>query len=188
MLVLHLLFLRETLHLLSPCVSQHCLRVILRLPPSLVSSQIGLAVSLCYRELQTAGNWHVDGWMEKTLGFFSVFSNFIPSNLRLVPTPAPLPPLQLSIPLSVPLNLYFVFCCSSDHRRWSSLSPVLSLRAIHLPPFIPLTLPLTCLHSFFHAPSVSVAYIIPPFASVTDRSQEKCSKVPHLHKDEGIAP
>lgn len=52
-------------------------------------------------------------------------------------------------------------------------------------PFILLTLPLTCLHSFFHAPSVSVAYVIPPFASLTDRSQEKCSKVPHFHKDEG---
>ena len=38
---------------------------------------------------------------------------------------------------------------------------------------------------FFHTPSVFVAYIIPLFASLTDRSQEKCSKIPHFHKDEG---
>lgn len=154
--------------------------------PSLVSSQICLAGSRCCRELQTAGNWHTDGRTDgrsgEDPGVFSALANFIPSNLS--PTCVPPPPLPALHPsLSVPLNPYFVFCCSSDRRRRSSLSPALSLRRHPSPPFIPLTLPLTRLHSFFPR-SPSFCCVHHP-TSPTDRSQEKRSKAPQVHTEEG---
>lgn len=67
--------------------------------PSLVSSQMGLAGSLCCRELQTAGNWHTDGrtdGAEKTPGFFSRHSLTL-SHLISLPLVCLHRPFQLSI-------------------------------------------------------------------------------------------